>query len=73
MLDDLRNSGSQFVEEEEQPQLEPQPKRLPPRRRKPFLGLTAQQRFALALMLFLSVCVLGALCLIATGRVILPF
>lgn len=72
MLDDLRNSGSQFVEEEE-PKLEPQPKKLPPRRRQPFLGLTPPQRFALALMLFLSVCVLGALCLIATGRVVLPF
>ncbi len=74
MLDDLRNSGSQFIEEEEpQEAPEQQPERVPPRKRKPFLGLTPQQRFFLALMLFLSVLVLGAFCLVATGRIVLPF
>lgn len=73
MFDDLRNSGSQFIEEEE-PQIElPAQKPRPQRRHQPFLGMTGPQRFTLALMLFLSVCVLGALCLVATGRVVLPF
>ncbi len=48
----------------------------PPRRSKPkqtssnagFLGMTPVQRFVLALMLFITVCVLGALLLVVTGR-----
>ncbi|MBI4771985.1 MAG: hypothetical protein HY784_16615 [Chloroflexi bacterium] len=38
-----------------------------------FLGLTPVQRFVLALMLFLNVCVLGSFCLLATERIVLPF
>jgi len=34
-----------------------------------FSGLTAQQRFALSLMLLLNVTVLGCMCLIAFGRI----
>jgi hypothetical protein len=73
MLDDLRNSGSQFVEEEEEAQAEAAPERIPPLRRQPFLGLTPPQRFMLALMLFLAVLMLGAFCLVVTGRIVLPF
>jgi hypothetical protein len=36
-------------------------------------GLTPPQRFILALMLFLNVVVIGALCLVATNTVVLPF
>jgi hypothetical protein len=72
MLDDLRNSGSQFIEDEE-PQPQPLPRKMPARRRKPFLGLTPPQRFMLALMLFLAVLMLGAFCLVVTGRIVLPF
>ncbi|GAB4415666.1 MAG: hypothetical protein Kow002_00940 [Anaerolineales bacterium] len=32
------------------------------------LGMTAQQRFILAVMLMLAVCSLGAMCLLLTGR-----
>ncbi len=34
-----------------------------------FLGMTAFQRFVLALMLFITVCVLGAMLLLVTGRI----
>lgn len=36
-------------------------------------GISPQQRFVLALMLFLNVSLLGCLCLVATGRIALPF
>jgi hypothetical protein len=35
--------------------------------------MSAVQRFVLALLLFLMTCVLGAGCLVLTGRVYLPF
>jgi hypothetical protein len=38
-----------------------------------FLGLTPQQRFVLALMLFLNVTVLGCFALLAFERIALPF
>ena len=41
--------------------------------RKPFLGLTPSQRFIIVLILFLMTCVLGAFCLVLTGRMYLPF
>jgi hypothetical protein len=41
--------------------------------RKPFLGLTPFQRFIIVLILFLITCVLGAFCLVLTGRMWLPF
>ena len=37
-----------------------------------FLGLTAPQRFIIALFLLLIVCVVGAACLVLTGSVSLP-
>ncbi len=36
---------------------------------KPFLGLTPVQRLILAIMLLASVCILGTLCLLITGRI----
>ncbi len=36
-----------------------------------FLGMTPFQRFALALMLFITVCMLGAMLLLVTGKVAL--
>jgi hypothetical protein len=34
-----------------------------------FLGMTPAQRFALALMLFITVCVVGSMLLVITGKV----
>ena len=38
-----------------------------------FLGMTPVQRFILSVMIFLMVVILGAFCLILTGKVVLPF
>ncbi len=35
----------------------------------PFLGMTAVQRFIVAIMLMIVVCVLGTVCLLVTGRI----
>jgi len=74
MYDDLRQQlePSAFIEDEEMQ--EPEELNLDAlRRKRPFLGLTPVQRFVLALMLFLNVCLLGFFCLMATGRIVLPF
>jgi hypothetical protein len=34
-----------------------------------FLGMTPQQRFLLAVMLVIWMCIMGAFCLLATGKV----
>lgn len=39
---------------------------------KKLLGLTPVQRFVIALLVFVLTCVLGSLCLLLTGRVVLP-
>jgi hypothetical protein len=36
-------------------------------------GLTPVQRFVIMLLIFLLTCVLGSLCLLITGRIVLPF
>ncbi len=74
MLDDLRNSSS-FIDEPEPPeQNEEAVRRRKVRRRgqATFLGMTAQQRFILSLMLFFMVCALGVFALIATGSIAIP-
>ncbi len=40
-----------------------------PRPVRGFLGLSAPQRFVLALLMLLAVCVLGSMCLLITGRI----
>jgi hypothetical protein len=73
MLDDLRNSAaSSFIEEEESPS-EEQIKQQQRKQRAPLFGMTAPQRFIVAALLFMMVCVLGSFCLILTNRVVLPF
>jgi hypothetical protein len=74
MLDDLRNS-SNFIDDEEQV---PNETKAPMRTRRKrqsemLLGMTAQQRFILSLMLLMMVCVLGVFGLAISGSIILPF
>lgn len=67
MLDDLRNSASNSFEEE--PLGPGQPKLPKPEIDKPFLGMTAPQRFVVAVLLFLAVVIIGALFLVVTDKV----
>ena len=72
MLDDLRNSSA-FIDEEETPEQEEGavPQRVSRRQSKDtFLGMTAQQRFILSLMMFFMVCALGVFALIITGSIV---
>lgn len=77
MFDNLRqqaSGSSPFVDADQE--AEPLPQEVPAEFRESkgnFLGLTAVQRFVLALMLFLNVAVLGCFCLLATEKVWLTF
>ncbi len=71
MLDNLRDSASQspFFQED---QIPPEQQTPPSRRgssKGTILGMTPIQRFVLALMLFMMVCVLGSFLLIATEKI----
>ncbi len=70
MLADLRNSAAHSFEEVSPPEDEREV-RAPVRSREPFLGMTPQQRFVLALMVFMMVCVLGAFFLLITGKMVI--
>lgn len=74
MFDNLRDSASDFYEEEpgDSSQDQPQSKKTSasPRKRRNarFLGMTPQQRFILTTMLFLTVCVMGFLAMFVLGK-----
>jgi len=71
MLEDLRKIASEPVDEPPVPEEKPAsgPSN---RRRRPFLGMTAGQRLVISILLLVMVLVLGILCLLATGKVVLP-
>ena len=78
MFDNLRDSADSSFYEEEQNDISsaPAPSRKPasaPRRRRSssngqFLGMSAQQRFILAVMLMLTVCIMGTLAMFVTQK-----
>ncbi len=72
MLDEFREqaSTSPFFEEEEETFEEVKPHR-PPRGR--FLGMTPPQRFVIAVLVLMMTCVLGALFLLVTEKVVPAF
>jgi len=69
MFDNLRESASQspFFQNQEPPEAQ---KPTPPQKQSgSFLGMTPVQRFVIALMLFMMVCVFGSFILLATGKI----
>jgi hypothetical protein len=71
MLDNLRDQAS-FTEEEEPP--DPNAPE-PPKPRRGFdqiSGTTAMQRFVLAVLFSIIVCLLGAMFLVFSGKMVLP-
>jgi len=73
MLDDLRSSAAQSYQEVDQAPAVPDEIDSGSRNTAPFLGMTAAQRFVIALLLFLMTCVFGTFCLLATQKIVLPF
>ena len=70
MLDDLRDDAD-FVDEDELGyQYQESPSHASPQTQ--FLGMTPEQRFVIAVMVLLSVCILGAFFLLITGSVTIP-
>jgi len=76
MFDNLRDSAeSSFYEEEpndlyKEPALSRKSKSAAPRRRSSsrFLGMTAQQRFLISMMLMFTVCIMGTLAMFVLGK-----
>lgn len=76
MFDNLRDSAESSFYEEEPNDLykEPAPgsksKSAAPRRRSSgrFLGMTAQQRFLISMMLMFTVCIMGTLAMFVLGK-----
>ena len=78
MFDNLRDSADSSFYEEEPNDLykEPAPtsgkQKAAPKRQKSnnarFLGMTAQQRFIVSLMLMFTVCIMGTLAMFLLGR-----
>jgi hypothetical protein len=72
MFDNLREEASQpFYEEEEEAQFQPAAGTETPVRSSSsrFLGMTSIQRFVIAVLMMFAVCVIGALCLLVTEKI----
>ncbi len=68
MLDDFRESGD-FLDEEE-PEMAAQSAEVV--EDELLFGMTPVQRFVLAVLFFLSMCMLGSFCLLITDKIALP-
>jgi hypothetical protein len=76
MLDDLRNQASFDPGKEPPPEITPVKRSRQMGERRSFdqmTGMTAAQRFILAVMLFAIVCLLGFAGLVVTGKIVPPF
>ncbi|HBX70271.1 MAG TPA: hypothetical protein DEH25_13065 [Chloroflexi bacterium] len=69
MLDDLRDSAG-FEEEEKDYNYQEAP--APAAAQKQLLGMTPVQRFVIAFMIFMMVCILGSFFLLITETIWLP-
>lgn len=74
MLDNLRDQSS-FEEEELPPDADaPKPKVKKPRRSiDQITGMNAKQRFFLAIMLLIMICLMGMMFLLITEKIVPPF
>jgi hypothetical protein len=73
MFDNLRDSAESSFYEEEPNDLYKEPIAQPvPRRRRAnnarFLGMTAQQRFLISVMVMFTVCIIGTLAMFVLGK-----
>ena len=77
MFDNLRDDSSFYEDEQNDLYQEPEAKAQPVpakkstsrrRRKARFMGMTAQQRFLLSVMLLITVCVMGVVAMVLTGN-----
>ena len=79
MLDDLREDAGEldFFDDEEEAKdeygYEYKKTSAPAPREKLLFGMTAVQRFVIAVMLMMTVCILGTFALLITNKIYLPF
>lgn len=71
MFDDLRNEASKQYDEESQALYKPAANTIAASggRSRKILGMTSIQRFIIVVMLMMTTCALGFLCLFLTGRI----
>ena len=70
MLDNLRDDATSKPFYEDEAKFRPAAGAAAPRGSSPrLLGMTAQQRFLIAVLLMLAICSLGAMCLLVTGKI----
>jgi hypothetical protein len=71
MFDNLRDeAASKSFYEEEEAKFQPAAgTESSPKGSKRILGMTAIQRFVIAFMVMLAVCIIGAMALLATGKI----
>ena len=71
MFDNLRDQANATPIPDEHPEFNPTTSTGPVRRKSSgqFLGMTAEQRFFVTFILMIMVCILGAMCLLVTGRI----
>lgn len=72
MFDDLRDDVATNYEEVGKPKssASAEPAYVARPRSKRMLGMTSFQRFVIAFMLMLAVCVIGAMALLVTGKIV---
>jgi hypothetical protein len=71
MFDNLRDSAESSFYEEEQNDANKEPAARAVSRRRSngrFLGMTAQQRFLISMMLMFTVCIIGTLAMFVLGK-----
>ena len=71
MLDDLRDDAD-FIEEDDDRLVNQNKRASAAGIQTGFLGMTPQQRFVIAVMILLMVCIIGSFFLLITGSVALP-
>lgn len=71
MFDDLRNEASKQYDEESQAVYKPAANTIAASggRSRKILGMTSIQRFIIVVMLLMTTCAVGFLCLFLTGRI----
>jgi hypothetical protein len=70
MFDNLRgDASSNSFYDDEKAQVQPAAGTVARPKPTKFLGMTAQQRFIIAFMMMIAVCVLGMMCLLITEKI----